>query len=215
MELTPEDRYHIQELIGRLQSNQVRVATDLDTAKPFYKQGTLYIPPYDSYRTMFSNIPKVERFDLSKVIILDSFHWDCEAMFAHCKDLKSVVFPTVAVDCMNAPQLFKGCPNLETLDLSNIAAHAFDAGGMIDEGTKLTEVRMPAMIKSERCIPNKNIRIIMDGDEAYEQTLDSMVYGLPKGKGPTFVVSQWVFDHLKPAQYEHMSDSFTIEVIEN
>lgn len=210
MELTDDNRTVIRELLTNSQHTYVYVETDYDIKEPKLKQDTLYLPPYNDYYSVFSDIHGVEQFDCRK---LDMYVENWGAMFKGCKDLKSVIFPDVDMEYVYAGQLFKGCPSLETLDMSNIVAEAFDACYMVDNDTTLTEVRMPAMTDCNYCLPNTNIRIVMDKKETYKQTLNSLIYGRTQGKGPTFVIPHEVFKQMDPYQYEHLSDKFTIEVI--
>lgn len=210
MELTDEDRLFIRKVLTNSPHKNIHVQTDMDLDEPMLKRSTLYLPLYDSYDYLFANIRGVEQFDCFN---MDMDCEDWEGMFKGCKDLKVVIFPDVYTAYINAAQLFEGCPNLETLDLSSIVTEEFDAGYMVEENTKLTEVYMPSMVESSCCLPNKDIRIIMDRDKVYEHVLDAMVYGKAYGKGPTFVIPQKVFKQMRPGQYEHLGDRFTIEVV--
>lgn len=209
MELTEDDRTFIWELLDNASQKYIRVETDYAASEPTLKHNTLYLPYYDSCYQLFKDVHDVEYFDCNQ---MDMHCENWTSMFKGCKDLKSVIFPEVDVDYIYAPLLFDGCPNLETLDLSSIVTKEFDACYLVGEDTTLTEVRMPDMVDGKYCIPNKDIRIVMHEEETYEQTLDSMVYGSGQGESPTFVMSQRAFEKLKPTQYEHLGDSYTIEI---
>lgn len=212
MKFTDKDKHRIRTLIVEGRHTRVNVITDDDVTEPYMKGDDLYLPEYDSYQNMFEGIEGVKCFDLTSMSFKAN-RW--LGMFANCEDLETVLFSGVFVEYtyVDAEEMFLDCPHLKMVDLSSFFIDYFDATNILGTDTNVTKLYMPAVNECTEAIPYKDIRIYMD-DSAYLGPLNEFIYGEHKGQGPTFVIPQKAWARMEPWQYEHLTDGYTIEIVE-
>lgn len=212
MKFTDKNKHYIRTLINNGRHTRVNVITKEDVTHPYTKGDDLYLPEYDDYSYMFMGVDGVKCIDVTRMRF-NTKYW--QYMFADCKDLETVLFGDVPIEYndVHAECMFAGCPKLKMVDLSDFWIKCFDAPGLLDEDTNVTDIYMPTGDECAEVIPYKDIRVYM-GSSDYHGQLDELVYGEHEGRGPTFVIPEKVWGRMEPWQYEHLTDGYTIEIVE-